>query len=130
VKIDTKQVCHINSIVTHQELAWLIIMDSGFDVWIYWTIHTLNSFLITNLSLYLFWFSGCSLLPRLLCRILPLDSVSWPEIASCGPNIEPPVGQLIPLLFSVTTKRMLILCCGNNSLPSRCLATDDSIVLL
>jgi hypothetical protein len=51
-------------------LAWLITVGSRFDDWIYWTsllhlhliatFHTLDSFLITNLSIYFFWFSDWS----------------------------------------------------------------------
>jgi hypothetical protein len=54
------------------DVAWLIIVGSRFDDRIYWTsllklhlnitVQTLNSFLITNLSLYFFWFSNWSLI--------------------------------------------------------------------
>jgi hypothetical protein len=43
-----------------------------------------------------------------LSRTLRLDSVSHPELASRGPEIEHPVQQFIPLLFAVATKRVSI----------------------
>jgi hypothetical protein len=58
-------------IVTYRGLAWLIIVGSRFDDWMYWTsvlqlqliitANTLNSFLIMNLSLYFYCFSNWSL---------------------------------------------------------------------
>jgi hypothetical protein len=45
----------------------------------------LNSFLITNLSLFFFWFSGWSLASSLLPLI---TTESRTEVTSCGPNID------------------------------------------
>jgi hypothetical protein len=61
-------------------------------------------------------------------------SESPTELTSCGPYIEHPVGQLIPLLFSVALKRVIISGQQYSLLrkrvsASRCLATDVSAVL-
>jgi hypothetical protein len=63
-------------VITYRGLARLIIVNSRFDDWIYWTslfqlelfitAHTSNSSLITNLSLHFFWISDWSLVFSLL----------------------------------------------------------------
>jgi hypothetical protein len=58
-----------------------------------------------SLSLYFFWFLDWSLVSNLL---LLSRTESRTELTSCGPNIEHPVRQLIPLLFSVATKHVTI----------------------
>jgi hypothetical protein len=62
--------CHVYGV------TWLKIVGSGFGDWFYWTsllqlhliiaVHTLNSSLTTNLSLYFFCFSDWSLVSRFL----------------------------------------------------------------
>jgi hypothetical protein len=78
-------------------VTWRIITGSKFHDWIYWTsllqlqliiiVYTLNSFSITNLSRYFFWFSDWSL----VCSLLLLSTtrgfsatieVFWPEIST------------------------------------------------
>jgi hypothetical protein len=85
------------------------------------TVHTLNSFLITNLSLYFFWFSDWSLVSNLVFSRCP---------NLVGTEYRTP---------SRTVDSSLILCCHEtcvNSfireqcLPSRYLATDVSVVFL
>jgi hypothetical protein len=115
-------------------------VGSGFDDWNYWTsllqlqlsitVHTLNSFLITNFSLYFFWFSDWFLVPVLLSLILPLDSVSLPELASFGTNIERPVGPFDSYVILCYHETFVISLLQEQFLPNRCLATDVSIVLL
>jgi hypothetical protein len=117
-------------IVTYKGLAWLIIVGSRFDDWICWTsllqlhlittAHTLNSFLITNLSL----LSGSWRVSSLSNSLQLSTTESRTELTSCGPNMEHPVGKFIPLLLSIATKHDTISrqridlykripCCGN-----------------
>jgi hypothetical protein len=110
---ETDGYCHVWGV------AWRKIVDTRFDDWIHLTsllrlklitiVHTLNSFLMTNLSLYFFWFSDKSLVSSLLCWILDLDCVFRPELASCGPNIQHQVEQFIFLLFAVAMRTCFVL---------------------
>jgi hypothetical protein len=112
--------CHIWGV------AWLIIVDSRFDDWIYWmsllqlqliiTFHTFNSFLITNLSLYFFWFSDWSLV---FCYSVWLSSMT-PSLSGIFLSFHDPVQTAdrtpcltVPLLFCVSAATV-ICCCGNN----------------
>jgi hypothetical protein len=87
---------HIYIYIYIYGVAWLIIVGSGFDDWIYGmsllqlqliiTVYTSNSFLITNLSLYYFWISDQSLVSSLLLLSMThsCESVACSFMTQCG----------------------------------------------
>jgi hypothetical protein len=89
-------------------------VGSRFNNWIYWTPrlqlhfiiagHTLNSFLITVLSVYFFWFSDCSLISSLLQLSTThcCESFMCPFLTRCGAQAEHILSQSLLLRPAVS----------------------------
>jgi hypothetical protein len=103
-----------------------MIVGSRLDDWIYWTsllrlqliitAHTLNSFLITNLSLYFFWFSDWSQLRlSLSCRSQSLSLMLRPTVSRPVYLVDKhPSGAYDQI--SVTVRQLRVCWCGALSL--------------
>jgi hypothetical protein len=74
--------------------VWLIIVGSRFGGWIYWTslsllqlittVHTLNSFLMTSLTVV--WISDRSLVFYYSARLTLCEWITYPFMARCVPH--------------------------------------------
>jgi hypothetical protein len=115
--------CHIYGV------AWLIIVGSRFHYRIYGmsllqlqliiTVHTLNSSLITNLSLYLFWISDWSLVSSLLLLSMThsCESVTCPFMTRCGLQTEHTLERFVRCYLQIR-------CHGNMCSPKTVFSND------
>jgi hypothetical protein len=122
----------MRNIVMCRGFAWLIIMDSGFDDWVYWHFSTialnsnsshieilLNDFSLTNLSL-------ISLCPLSLIWISRIHECT--EFYICyAAGVEVTMSYSSSVLLCYDGNAFVsIRCYGNKCLPSRCLAKVTS----
>jgi hypothetical protein len=106
-------------------LAWLIIVGSRFDDWIYFTsllqlqliitVDTFDSFLITDLSLYFFSFSDWSLDSYYLVQISSITPLPGKCLSFNDPlqTADRTSCLTVPLLFCVSIATV-IRCCRND----------------